>query len=164
MHIHPWFRMPSLKRKTYQRDSASSSPSGDSGYEAAYPRPVKRLRCGVLETGFAQLSLDASQGTLREYDRHASPPSLQSSDMHAALDFEPEVQMAPTTVSPPSASMDTTWDQGAGSINSVSPHYLPVVLPDSVEEPTSPDSQQVQVLPDVTMKSRSWYEPTKDRT
>ncbi|EKM54357.1 uncharacterized protein PHACADRAFT_258163 [Phanerochaete carnosa HHB-10118-sp] len=35
------------------------------------------------------------------------------------------------------------------------------MLPGSVEEPTSPAA--APDIPDVTMKSRSWYEPEKDR-
>ena len=56
VHSHPWFRMPSHKRKAFEREDSSSSDYSDL---ERYAHPSKRLRCGILENGFAQLSLDA---------------------------------------------------------------------------------------------------------
>ncbi|KAI0342060.1 hypothetical protein BDW22DRAFT_1358188 [Trametopsis cervina] len=149
VHSHPWFRMPSHKRKTIEHDNSSSSDASD--YDPS-PIPKKRLRCGILENGFAQLSLasDADAPQMTE---------LAPAQSFAALVSAP--QIIPVPEPPP---REGTWDEMSyDDIQADPPHPQPVILPGSVEEPISPETRPDQASPDVTMRSRSWYEPEKDR-
>ncbi|TCD59796.1 hypothetical protein EIP91_011420 [Steccherinum ochraceum] len=65
VQMHPWFRLPTLKRKSaYIYDDSDSrlalayprQPSDYDGPQLADP-PSKRRRCDVLERGLAQLSI-----------------------------------------------------------------------------------------------------------
>ncbi|KAI0686348.1 hypothetical protein BC835DRAFT_1309554 [Cytidiella melzeri] len=150
---HPWFRMPSLKRKAVERESSSSS--ADSDLER-FALPRKRFKCGILESGFAQLSLNQTINAPL-----ASTPSLSThlpNTTHAQND-----SWASQSTST-SASGDATWgDISYADFETDPQHASSIVLPGSVEEPSSPEAQTVQEPQDVTMKSRSWYEPEKDR-
>lgn len=139
IHMHPWLRMPSHKRKVYQRDSSDSPDPEPSAV------PPKRRRCDVLENGLALLSLDPNLA-------HFSPQPVPYS-VEPPPDEDEDMAVEPTDV----------WDIAAPapSVRTSPTDTTPIVRPGSVEEPTSPESPPD--VPDVAMKSRSWYEPEKDR-
>ncbi len=151
--------MPSLKRKAFEREDSSSSDYSD--YER-YGHPSKRLRCGILESGLAQLSL----GVAAQSPIVTEPPLSYTSPLDTLSHNQRSVtQGASNTASSSFASGGIAWDGTTYDPTQADPqHTQPVVLPGSVEEPTSPEISTVQEdPPDVTMKSRSWYEPEKDR-
>lgn len=141
VHSHPWFRMPSQKRKAYEYSDSSDSSDPDT-----YSLPPKRRRYDGLENGFAQLSLNpalrAAQLAQSPYDYPSSPSVLKA---------------------PPVAQLEPAFDvwSAQSMVRDPPPHLSPIILPGSVEEPTSPAAGPD--IPEVTMKSRSWYEPEKDR-
>ncbi|KAI0829659.1 hypothetical protein BC628DRAFT_1358139, partial [Trametes gibbosa] len=61
--LHPWFKMPSLKRKDVSSDEEDvpAVPARGASYElrrSLSPAPSpKRRRCDVLESGLSQLTL-----------------------------------------------------------------------------------------------------------
>lgn len=142
---HPWFSMPSTKRKL----SPSSSSSSDNDDLDRFNRrsspfrtcATKRRRYSVLERGFAQLAINHPilQTNVRA-SLYSSPSSLSPSSV-VDLDL-------PVARSPSATPMDLE-------------DTYPTVHPASVEEPTSPDVPLSET--DVTMRSRSWYELEKDR-
>lgn len=151
--MHPWFRKPSQKRKASQEENTSIS-SGNSDYGQRDAHPAKRLRCGALENGFAQLSLDTSSDVVQQSQRSTLGALARSGDVGG--------------LETPAWAGQPTMKEAVWNLTLVDSHASilpthPVVLPDSVEEPTSPEGSRLQDLPDVTMKSRSWYEPEKDR-
>lgn len=137
--MHPWFRMPSNKRKTPELDSSDDSSDADSFLP-------KRRRCDALENGLAQLSLNSA----------LHPPHQRRSCFpHRDPYVSPQYKAGFPPLQPPtSVGWNTHTDQ-------VVDHTSPVIFPGSIEEPTSPAA--VPEVPEVTMKSRSWYEPEKDR-
>jgi hypothetical protein len=141
---HPWFRMPSHKRKAYDLDASSSDSSDLESYSA----PAKRRRCDVLENGLAHLSLDHAAEAAKIPYTH-----LHRSEGRKGGPRSPSPQPLPGQSW--NAYNHSTLDQPTHDIASI-------VLPSSVEEPTSPETISPDLL-DVTMKSRSWYEPEKDR-
>ena len=156
VHSHPWFRMPSHKRKAFEREDSSSSDYSDL---ERYAHPSKRLRCGILENGFAQLSLDAVNQfpVVTEPPSSYTPPDVTFSDEFSAA--QQNTSNAASFTSGSIAWDGTTYDASQADLQ----HSQPVVLPGSVEEPTSPEAPTTPEPPDITMKSRSWYEPEKDR-
>lgn len=148
VHMHPWFRMPSLKRKDPSDDSESSS--GEYHPRSPSPPRTKRRRCDVLERGLAQLDLNA----VADGSPTAQGPSI------SVLNMPPHAG-APAPL-PPSYQGPPPWAASSSSTPYAAPASMPaVVLPESVEEPTSPAQDE---LADVKMKVPSWYEIEKDRT
>ncbi|EMD37435.1 hypothetical protein CERSUDRAFT_114090 [Gelatoporia subvermispora B] len=146
---HPWFRMPSLKRKDHSDDSESSSGSEHIARSPSPPR-TKRRRCDLLEKGLAQLDLNAIV--------ERSPASAHG----------PTISLLNTPLSAATASPATHSFQGpppwhastSSGVYAAQPPHPTVVFPESVEEPTSPEQAEIQ---DVRMKIPSWYEIEKDR-
>ncbi|KAI9067116.1 hypothetical protein FKP32DRAFT_1588930 [Trametes sanguinea] len=185
--LHPWFKMPSLKRKDLSSDEedAPSPPARAASLEPSRrslsPAPSpKRRRCDPLESGMSQLTLDGravppstppfAPGQY-PYPTHvnASPaPAPAAATVYPP--FLPTVQL-PTTPNPNSAPAAPLWADGPHAPNVT---HLPdagasassVVLPGSVEEPTSPQTvvEEEADAPEVKMKVPSWYEVEKDRT
>ncbi|KZT63192.1 hypothetical protein DAEQUDRAFT_719682 [Daedalea quercina L-15889] len=146
---HPWFREPSLKRKTLEDDDISV-------VEFPEPRPIaprpKRRRCDNIEQGLAQMTLNRSSISPPPTESWLSPivePPLAARVLQTAY-TEP-------TAHAPSVRETAPPSQGFVPLGMPSP----VVLPDSVEEPHSPE--EARDIPDVRMKIPSWYEPEKDR-
>ncbi|KAI0371125.1 hypothetical protein BV20DRAFT_942941, partial [Pilatotrama ljubarskyi] len=173
-YLHPWFKMPSLKRKDLSSDEedAPTTPlraASNAPRRSLSPTPSpKRRRCDVLESGMSQLTLDGrpipSSSVHFAPGQFPPPPTLQPSGSSAAAPtvFFPDT---PTAASQPAAPL---WADGPHVPNVT---HLPttttatsVVRPGSVEEPTSPESvEQEADAPEVSMKVPSWYEIEKDR-
>lgn len=152
---HPWFNMPTAKRKR-----PHSSSSSDNDEPALNERPTafrayvgggspKRRRCSTLERGFAHMNLsyhipqisDAQASTTS----YPSPPNSSTSPDPSILELDAR--------SPSPAAMDSDY-------------MYPVVQPGSIEEPPSPGqlwAPPLDDVPEIQMKSQSWYEPEKDR-
>ncbi|GJE94882.1 hypothetical protein PsYK624_110580 [Phanerochaete sordida] len=140
--MHPWFRMPSHKRKSPEFDSSDDA----SDVESSAP---KRRRCDALENGLAQLSLNPAL--------HAAPQSTPPFPPFGSYLSSETKDGLPAGLAPQPPVYDH-WN----AYTHPSAHYAStVILPGSVEEPTSPAA--APDVPEVTMKSRSWYEPEKDR-
>ena len=150
VHMHPWFRMPSHKRKAFDLDSSSS----DSSDFETYTVPPKRRRCDVLESGLAHLSLNPVLHT----ESAAKAPQIHPHEPQFTLDSLHRRESPRATSQPPAYQ---SWNAYNDSYPPSIRGFTPVVLPSSVEEPTSPET--LPDVPEVTMKSRSWYEPEKDR-
>lgn len=138
--------MPSLKRKGPDDENILSP---DPGSQSAPLSRSKRRRCNVLEHGIAQLSLDPpDDGAADALKRSLSEAAARFTSIPTA-----SIPEAPVVQSQPS------WDTSMYTYPPTDAPSVPVVRPGSVEEPTSP----VVDLPDVQMKSPSWYEIEKDR-
>ncbi|KAI0356185.1 hypothetical protein OH77DRAFT_1423780 [Trametes cingulata] len=174
-YLHPWFKMPSLKRKELSSDEEDAPTTTTPVRAASYaprrslsPTPSpKRRRCDVLESGMSQLTLDGRpippSSVHFAPGQFPPPPTLQTSGSSggAPTVFFPDT---PTAASQPAAPL---WADGPHVPNVT---HLPtttatsVVRPGSVEEPTSPESvEQEADAPEVSMKVPSWYEIEKDR-
>lgn len=182
VHMHPWFRMPSLKRKTYSTDSSDSASASDAdasasefdgpalhtygharehiqyhSHDRAAPPPPKRRKCDVLESGIAQLSLDPRASW-------PGAPVNASLNMNGApIPPQPQPAYAPSWAAQPIAGPST--DPNSWNTQPPIPYPAPVVFPGSVEEPTSPaanpssglsptsrDADASPDIADVTMK------------
>ncbi|OJT13408.1 hypothetical protein TRAPUB_10043 [Trametes pubescens] len=166
--------MPSLKRKdasSDEEDAFTTSPVRGASYEpprrSLSPAPSpKRRRCDVLESGMSQLTLDG----------RPIPPSPAHPGQFPPQYSVPAAAGAPTILFPitPSTStqsVSSLWADGL-QVSPVLPAITPalqtsVVLPGSVEEPTSPEALAPTAMDpdvqDVSMKVPSWYEIEKDR-
>jgi hypothetical protein len=145
---HPWFSMPSHKRKLPPSPSSSSSDSEPDHVPLERPyvtaSSTKRRRCSTLERGFADLAIN--HPILQTGTYASSYPSPASSNP-SVLDLDLSKARSPSPA--PMDSEDT----------------YPIIYPTSIEEPTSPDLSELPLEPnDIKMKSQSWYEPEKDRT
>ncbi|KAF9813032.1 hypothetical protein IEO21_05818 [Rhodonia placenta] len=136
--MHPWFRTPSLKRKSLDDDDISIVECRP---QPPVPPRAKRRRYEVLENGFARLTLSAAAD--------GSYIAPQNSDVTMAR--------APT----PKPSFGPAWESYSPPVLHMDPPPTPVVRPSAIEEPMAPE--QVLDLPDVRMKVPSWYEIEKDR-
>ncbi|KAM5533334.1 hypothetical protein V8D89_013008 [Ganoderma adspersum] len=168
--LHPWFRMPSQKRKDLSDDDDLDVPR-PAYHEPRHslsppPRSPKRRRCDVLENGMAQLTLEGlsyvapsmHRGPVGDVGFYAST----SSNYVASTTQIPRPSPFASTSSPPFAD------------GPPSPYvtHIPVkpatsvILPRSVEEPASPEPSVTgnSDVADVPMKGPSWYEIEKDRT
>lgn len=149
---HPWFREPSLKRKTLEDDDISV-------VEFPEPRPIasrpKRRRCDNIEHGLAQMTLNRTS---------VSPPPPPSG-FRPIVELPSEVQVPhPTAYTEPSSTVYAPFVQETLRTPGFIPGVCsPVVLPGSVEEPNSPE-EALEEVQDVRMKIPHWYEPEKDRT
>ncbi|KAH9831213.1 uncharacterized protein C8Q71DRAFT_783252 [Rhodofomes roseus] len=143
---HPWFREPSLKRKTLEDDDISVVEFPQTRPVA--PRP-KRRRCDNIEHGLAQMTLNhpvvSSPPAEPQFVPLVEPPYALQYAYSESTAHAPSVQEVPSSPRP-------LFSMGFPSR---------VVLPGSVEEPASPE--QTRDIPDVRMKIPSWYEPEKDR-
>ncbi|TFK44610.1 hypothetical protein BDQ12DRAFT_673271 [Crucibulum laeve] len=148
-HIrHPWFDPPTIKRKHSSSRSSSthaSSPGAESDTSDDSRRAVKRRRCTVLEHGFAHLTLETPFST------NYSGSSTGESPSH--LLYVHELPASQTFAGEASCSMDADGPFPPRSTMGTPPIF-DVWLPSSVEEPS---------IPEVKMKSSSWYEPEPDR-
>ncbi|KAI0702965.1 hypothetical protein C8T65DRAFT_655220 [Cerioporus squamosus] len=150
--LHPWFRMPSHKRK--ELSDEEDAPSTFEPRRSLSPTPSpKRRRCDVLENGMSQLTLDGL----------AIPPSASLASASYPTILFPD---SPAVAShPPPLWADASHASGPNVSHIPTNAATPVILPGSVEEPTSPEtvSEDAEVQ-DVSMKIPSWYEIEKDRT
>ncbi|PCH43707.1 hypothetical protein WOLCODRAFT_164654 [Wolfiporia cocos MD-104 SS10] len=150
--MHPWFRAPSLKRKPFDDDDElSPSQRAPTPSRPIAPRP-KRRRCD-LERGFAGLTLNPHSGrtpvdrlahTYNQTHSESSSPTSSSASSGPASAVEAQTRPPWQAPSVPAAATNSA-----------------VVLPGSIEEPTSPET--LRELNDVQMKVPSWYEIEKDR-
>ncbi|THH15471.1 hypothetical protein EW146_g5011 [Bondarzewia mesenterica] len=150
---HPWFKMPSLKRKHSTEDDADSSSSSSS--PTLVPRVAhlpKRRRCSPLERGFAGLTLNNYNFVV------ASVPdiTIQEEGYFAPPSSVPDVY-APTRAFPPPISGSSMDTEMASPCSSSAATPVPVSYPSQVESPAD------TTAPDIRMHSSSWYEPEKDR-
>ncbi|KAJ3749112.1 hypothetical protein DFH05DRAFT_1475528, partial [Lentinula detonsa] len=139
---HPWFDKPSMKRR-----HSSSSPEDEAPLNVS-PASAKRRRVTALERGFSNLSL------------HHVQPGAPTSTSSTAPTYYPDSGSIP----PPSYLIHTTSSPPppADTLTAMEVEYssmTPSIQPDSVEEPSSPSL----LLPEIQMKSSSWYEPEPDR-
>ncbi|KAI0313009.1 hypothetical protein OF83DRAFT_591412 [Amylostereum chailletii] len=133
VHLHPWFKMSSLKRPH------SPSPDGSDSDTPLFPTPSthnplharKRRRSTALESGLARLSLTPPSNSATH-----DLPSTTTPPFDAPMEFDdlPSLHDAP----------DPEYTTSTASI--------PVTLASSIEEP-----------PEIQMRTSSWYEPSKDR-
>ncbi|KZT11098.1 uncharacterized protein LAESUDRAFT_365890 [Laetiporus sulphureus 93-53] len=150
--------MPSHKRKTFEHDDISAIARDSHPPPAAH---AKRRRCDVLEHGLAQLSLE------NHVDGRAFPSASRFPQGCSGVTVKDSsfTPLASNNIRQPSGWAQlpqTSWPTPAPSYPTYSGvSQQPIVLPGSIEEPTS--SESTYELPDVQMKNRSWYEPEKDR-
>lgn len=185
---HPWFDMPSAKRKLPSSPSSSDEDDYDrvraytysggserqqspyrtapapsytgSGVATSAARPAKRRRCSALERGFAHLTINHPINTNVRQGTHTSPYPSPATSYPSSNPSIVELDM-PLARTPSPVPMD-------------SDDLYSVLRPTSIEEPTSPIPEDASVplssddksgdgINDIKMKSRSWYEPEKDR-
>ncbi|KAH9855218.1 hypothetical protein C2E23DRAFT_866849 [Lenzites betulinus] len=173
--LHPWFKMPSLKRKDVSSDEedAPGFPIRGAAYaprRSLSPAPSpKRRRCDVLESGMSQLTLLGR--AIPPPPAHAAsplqfpPPPLPPQSLHAP---SPTILFpdTPTTVAQSTSPLWADEPQVTNLLPTPAALQAPVILPGSVEEPTSPAAPAPAAdpdVPDVSMKVPSWYEIEKDR-
>ncbi|KAI0745472.1 hypothetical protein C8Q76DRAFT_789856 [Earliella scabrosa] len=158
--LHPWFRMPSNKRKDLSDDDEESpSPFYDSRRSVSPIPSPKRRRCDVLENGMSQLTLDGRSIA-------SSAPYILASVAPVTISPSPTIQYPDAPATSPPTQLQWTDASYAPRVTQIPPNAgATVVLPGSVEEPTSPEtvSEDAEVR-DVSMKGPSWYEIEKDRT
>lgn len=165
--LHPWFRMPSQKRKDLSdEDEDAPSPFYERRSISPAPSP-KRRRCDVLENGMSQLTLDGRSIAPSAPYILASVTGPPTTTSYPA----PIVQYPTDVPSPTSQPAPPSWTDAPYAYAPRVTHIptnmaTAVVLPGSVEEPTSPPetgAEETEVR-DVSMKGPSWYEIEKDRT
>ncbi|KAI0633382.1 hypothetical protein C8Q77DRAFT_785042 [Trametes polyzona] len=177
--LHPWFKMPSLKRKEVssdEEDAPTTTTPIRGPAHASYdlrrslsPTPSpKRRRCDVLESGMSQLTLDGRPipPSPAHFAPGQFPPQPSTSTVGAPTVHFPDT---PTTTTQPTAPLWADGPQVSPPMPAVDTGAMtPVVLPGSVEEPTSPEAAASTTdtevdVPEVSMKVPSWYEIEKDR-
>ncbi|KAF5352000.1 hypothetical protein D9756_007366 [Leucocoprinus leucothites] len=142
---HPWFDSQLKKRKhlAHNRETPSSSEELSDDVPETEPRASKRRRCSALEHGLSRLSL---------HHHHHKPLGLflRNDEAHVQDRHAPTI----TEVTPPDyeCAMDAD-DEGDDGIGARPPQ---VVLPGYVQEPE-------QDIPEIQMKTSSWYELSPDR-
>ncbi|KAI0769302.1 hypothetical protein BD413DRAFT_604907 [Trametes elegans] len=189
--LHPWFKMPSLKRKDLSSDEedATTTPVRAASYgprRSLSPAPApspKRRRCDVLESGMSQLTLDGRP--IPQSPAHFAPgqlpipPPYNAAGAPAGFPTPPTIHVPDTpAAAQPAPPLWADVNAGAGAyphapnVTAIPPNLAPppsaaVVLPGSVEEPTSPVAAAGAELepdaPEVAMRVPSWYEIEKDR-
>ncbi|RPD78246.1 hypothetical protein L226DRAFT_531595 [Lentinus tigrinus ALCF2SS1-7] len=137
--------MPSHKRKDFSDEEDAPSTLYEPPRSLSPARSPKRRRCDVLETGMSQLTLDGRPIT----------PSATFASPTILFPDSPAVASHP----PP------LWDAPGPNVTHIpASAATAVVLPGSVEEPTSPETVEEDAeVQDVPMKVPSWYEIEKDR-
>ena len=150
--LHPWFRMPSQKRKELSDDEDAPSTFYESRRSLSPTPSPKRRRCDVLENGMSQLTLDG---------RPIPPSATTASASYPTVLFP----VTPVASHPPPLWADPSQLSGPNVTHIPTSAAATVVLPGSVEEPTSPETVEEDAeVQDVSMKVPSWYEIEKDRT
>ncbi len=154
--LHPWFRMPSQKRKGLSDDEDAPSTFYEPRRSLSPAPSPKRRRCDVLENGMSQLTLDGL----------AIPPSANLGSTSYPTVLFPDT---PAVAShPPPLWADASHASGPYVTQIPTNAAATVVLPGSVEEPTSSETVSEEAeeadVQDVSMKTPSWYEIEKDRT
>ena len=150
--LHPWFRMPSQKRKELSDDEDAPSTFYESRRSLSPTPSPKRRRCDVLENGMSQLTLDG---------RPIPPSATTASASYPTVLFP----VTPVASHPPPLWADPSQLSGPNVTHIPTSAAATVVLPGSVEEPTSPKTVEEDAeVQDVSMKVPSWYEIEKDRT
>lgn len=135
---HPWFDHQVKKRKHALRDRRCSTSSDET--DATEGRPAKRRRCSILEQGLAHLSL--------QHNTSKVPVSFVDEDICTE-------ERAPTILELPHREEEMCpMESEEGVIGHTS--AMPTLLPSSIEEPG-------QDIPEVQMKTSSWYELGPDR-
>ena len=140
---HPWFNMPSKKRKRPPTPSSDECSERSTILEGELP---KRRRCSTLEQGFAHLNL--------------SHPIIQTHPSSTSPNLSILELDVPFARSPSPDAMESEYT-------------YPIIQPTFIEEPKSPDISvcpprgteggSEEGMTDVKMRSESWYEPEKDR-
>jgi len=157
VHLHPWFKMVSLKRShssddhDSDDDSSPSTPIAPLSYAArnaihepleTHP-PRKRLRSNGLEGSLSRLSL---------FPPHVQNPSTSLGHEYAlsvggGSSMEVEEPVAPPPLAPSRSFAEVEYDG-----------FSPVTHASFIEEPSS------SAVPEVRMRGTpSWYEPVPDR-
>lgn len=145
---HPWFNMPSNKRKN---PPSSSSSDNDDHNELPHPSqtcadsdpiPTKRRRCATLENGFAHLAIHHPlHSTTSAHTRAYTAPTLPNT---SAIELKSDLSGA-RPLSPMPVDSESTYGN---------------IPPGPIERHIPPSENE---LVDVKMRSQSWYEPEKDR-
>ncbi|GBE81244.1 hypothetical protein SCP_0309710 [Sparassis crispa] len=181
--MHPWYRQPSLKRRLSHdedeedkpdRTPARVVPDSPSRPLSKTTHHTKRRRCDTLERGIAQLTLNTTANRAP-----VAPPPLvlyptnpsASTGPTTACTQAPAPGLTITPISPPGPFGQPAWNASQTPYGYAYPYTnasQPVVLPGSVEEPTSPlapprAAEEEPDVPDVQMRGPSWYEIEKDR-
>jgi hypothetical protein len=144
---HPWFSMPSNKRKLPPSPTSSSDNDEHEGVKgrSSQTGSAKRRRCSTLERDLAHLAINHPIPQTNSY--YASPFPSPTSSNPSVLNLNLPVARTP---SPALMDLEDT-----------------IIHPTSIEEPTSPDFSSLPLSEnepnDIQMKSQSWYEPEKDR-
>lgn len=163
--------MPSQKRKDLSDDDDDAPPRFYQPRSSLSPAPSpKRRRCDVLENGMSQLTLDGRSLAPPALPALAATASFFGAGASVGAGYPAPTIYLPDTHTAPVSQVSSTWTDAlhAPYITHVpTDDAVPVVLPGSVEEPTSPehpaaaDDTDAQ---DVRMRHPSWYEIEKDRT
>ena len=171
--------------------SAAATPSYDARRSPSPAPSPKRRRCDVLEAGMSQLSLSAlAQGGGGGFGAVAATGGggwAGGAEARAATLAVPTITHPDTPTGALEPRAYAPWYAPPATAQSVSVTYvptevgMPVVLPGSVEEPVSPETAQsgrggfgslggslgglggAGALPEVSMRTPSWYEVEKDR-
>ncbi|RDX50166.1 hypothetical protein OH76DRAFT_1403053 [Lentinus brumalis] len=147
--------MPSQKRKGLSDDEDAPSTFYEPRRSLSPAPSPKRRRCDVLENGMSQLTLDGL----------AIPPSANLGSTSYPTVLFPDT---PAVAShPPPLWADASHASGPYVTQIPTNAAATVVLPGSVEEPTSSETVSEEAeeadVQDVSMKTPSWYEIEKDR-
>jgi hypothetical protein len=140
---HPWFDTPTTKRKLAFDDECDESNPQTIRPRKKASDSIKRRRITSLESGFGHLSLESNHLTF-------SPPQIRTQTPFSRVQSDTQADFRLEVLDPPPVIQQDA---------SLTDFSFPVMFPSSVEEPISPDSN----IPEVTMKTSSWYEPEKDR-
>ncbi|KAF5321219.1 hypothetical protein D9619_001406 [Psilocybe cf. subviscida] len=165
-HIrHPWFDTVMMKRK--HRDTVSpeeelpSSPVATSratiSAKPTSPPPAKRRRCS-LENGFADLSLHSTPHPTSPLPVTQGPPAV--SGPSGPLYYYAESASSASSSSPSPDSYPNVLDVTSEGIMDAEPYMLG--LSSAMHNPPTYTVEEPQI-PEVTMKTSSWYEPERDR-
>ena len=125
--LHPWFRMPSQKRKEFSDDEDAPSTFYESRRSLSPTPSPKRRRCDVLENGMSQLTLDG---------RPIPPSATTASASYPTVLFP----VTPVASHPPPLWADPSQLSGPNVTHIPTSAAATVVLPGSVEAPTSPET------------------------
>ncbi|KAH9949610.1 hypothetical protein B0H21DRAFT_881798 [Amylocystis lapponica] len=140
-YMHPWFRMPSLKRKSSFAEDLSSREATSQSYLASRP---KRRRCENLEHGIAQLSLNAAVDA-------SMAGWVPVASLSTPLPPGPSPPFTAPPLSPQPPQTRAPWDAAPPMHAALDARSSPAAAPEVADV-------------DVPMKGPSWYEVEKDRT
>lgn len=171
MHMHPWYRLPTLKRKSSFEYDSDLALHGQKSLISALTTPMdrepapspksKRRRCDNLEHGFSQMSLNPSVA-LQHNPNSAPVVSLPPAT------FIPAQQAQPPFAGFSNAPYNNTFVPLApasmpADVNPTpTPTSLSVVNGSGAQYPANDLSADISPAP-VDNVDFSWYEPEKDR-